>query len=132
MNPDLDAESHDLREQRRKPRYSCEHSAELIAVDGAIHIVDLRNISEGGGQVSLSAMTAAALGLPEAKVLPFRIRLPGDKEEPPLEGEARVAYLVVPAEEGTDLLVGLEFQDLADDELARVRTFIDTRLRYLG
>jgi hypothetical protein len=120
------------RDQRRAPRYRCEHSAELFAADGAPHVVDLCNISEGGGQVSLSGATATALGLPQVQSLRFCIWLPGDAEESPLEGKARVAYLVVPPDDGSDLLMGLEFLDMNSDDIEQVRSFIDTCLRYIG
>jgi hypothetical protein len=116
-------------DQRSDPRVSCEHSAELLAADGTPFPVDLVNISAGGGQINLSTTAAAAIGLPSARTVQFRVWLPGDDEAAPLEGEARVAYLL-PAEVGQDLVLGLEFRELVDDGLARLGSFVATILRY--
>jgi len=117
-------------DQRRAPRYSCERSAELFDADGTPHMAVLLNISEGGGQVALSSAVAAALGLPEAQAVPFRIWLPGDEEQAPLEGIGRVTYFV-PEDPGSDTLrMGLQFQDIEDEGLARMTSFISICLRY--
>jgi c-di-GMP-binding flagellar brake protein YcgR len=116
-------------DKRSAPRVSCEHSAELLAADGAPHRVDLLNISAGGGQVGLSRRTAAALGLPKARTVQFRLWLPGDDEETPLEGEARVAYQA-DGDDAYELRLGLEFQNVVADGLTRVGNFVETLLRY--
>lgn len=121
-------------DQRRDLRYDCEQTAELLGPDGVPHVVGLLNISGGGAQVHLTLDVLLALGLPRPPanvptfMLPFRIWLPGDEDGAPLEGDARVAYLVE-ADAGV-FRAGLEFKDVMEQHAARLSGFIETCLRY--
>jgi hypothetical protein len=116
-------------EQRRAPRYTVEHSAELSASGGSPQLVELLNISSGGGRASLSHAAAAGLGLPMVRSFGFRIWLPGDAEDAPLEGSAEVVY-IEEAQDGRGQLVGLRFLEWAGEGHQRLASFIETCLRY--
>jgi c-di-GMP-binding flagellar brake protein YcgR len=115
-------------EQRKRLRIEVDQTAELLSADGTPHPAVLSNISGGGGQVRIAPKTAAALGLPQAPTLPFRLWLPGD-EDLPLQGDAKVAYCRA-SEDGEAMLVGLEFGEVLAEGRQRIDEFIATCLRY--
>lgn len=116
-------------EQRKRLRIEVDQTAELLSADGTPYPAVLSNISGGGGQVRMTSRTAAALGLPQAQTLPFRLWLPGDGEDLPLQGDAKVAYCKT-ADDGESILVGLEFGEVLAEGRQRIDEFIATCLRY--
>lgn len=116
-------------EQRKRLRVEVDQTAELLSADGTPHPAVLANISGAGSQVRIALETAAALGLPQATTLPFRLWLPGDDEHVPLQGDAQVIYCVA-SEDGRSALVGLEFGEVLADGRKRIDDFIATCLRY--
>lgn len=116
-------------EQRKGPRIECEHGADLLAADGSAHPITLFNLSAGGAQAGVPEWLAEALGVKDQGAVSFRLWLPGDDEDMPIEGTARVAYLE-PADGQGQRRMGLAFEGLASEASRRVHDFIATFLRY--